>query len=268
MKTIHLGPTIGLVMAFCSIGCNTSANDVGTNGALSSGSTTGNGSTTESAASTGGTTGSACAAQYYHCFNQGVQSNCCAGLICGASNLCALPVSTTGGGTTGGATTGGATTSGGSSSGGPASGTSTGSAPCTSACCQTTDCPDDYKSCQGGVCMANLCGPGTGNDAALYAPCNAAGINDGLCMPVLGSPANSVAACVQGGTCPGSGCTYSRYPDGGAGSICPAGQLCDPSTDSCADVCAFSTPSAPDGGPGCATGQTCAALFGATGVCQ
>jgi hypothetical protein len=260
MKTIHVKLTIALVMTCGASGCSTGTNETSTSGTLSSGTTA---VTASSGSSTGGTTGSACAAEYYHCFNQDVQSNCCAGLVCSSSNLCASPAGTTGGGTTGGATT-----SGGSSSGGPMAGTSTGGAPCASACCQTTDCPDDYKSCQGGVCRANLCGPGTGNGTALYAPCDAAGIDDGLCMPVLGSSANSAAACVQGGTCPASGCTYSRYPDGGAGSICPAGQLCDPSTDSCADVCAFSAPSAPDGGPGCPTGQACAALFGATGVCQ
>ncbi len=115
LKSLAVGLSLGATVVLG--GCSTNGGE-GTAGA-SGGSTGGtNGQTTASSSSTGGTTSAgACAQLEYHCFDQQVQSNCCVGLVCDSSNLCAMPSDTTGGATTGSAT--GGTSTGGSTGQGP-----------------------------------------------------------------------------------------------------------------------------------------------------
>jgi hypothetical protein len=136
------------------------------------------------------------------------------------------------------------------------------------------DCPLLITNCfnMGGMsaCFYNACGPGwqrflpiSGPD--YYAPCDAAGTGDGLCLPAETPQLGTVGVCLQGGSVDGGPCLDRRIDGGvdlcGIGSICAA--LPDGGPSSCNPVCAASQNGSVDGGPFCGSGAVCANVLSA-----
>jgi hypothetical protein len=146
--------------------------------------------------------------------------------------------------------------------------------------CQTTlDCSNPYFGCvaqvvsstQGG-CLPTPCGPfpdGGGNGSGVYLPCTAYSGDDGTCEP-LGSVGDNCAQAGPVGLF--EECTSDRI-DGGTSSNCAFGSICQyyPQNNDagiCLSLCAVHAPTLPDGGPGCASNQTCLQLTPSMGECR
>jgi hypothetical protein len=138
---------------------------------------------------------------------------------------------------------------------------------CLHPCTATADCPNPITSCQahsGGaspsVCFLNFCG--AGSSTAFYQPCNSAGTNDGLCLPVGPGAQGEVGVCDAAGTLPAWSVCSGTRADGGAAGFCDLQTSCFPFVGAtgptafiCAPVCA--PVGSPVPGPACAAGQTC-----------
>lgn len=182
----------------------------------------------------------------------------------------------------------------------PAQGNQPASYTCLQPCSAPTDCNTISNSCvkfskgdTTGHCYFNVCGPGsaaivgTANGNAFYAPCNAAGTNDGTCLPFqFAPPVNIAGLCYAGGTAAaGSACTTDRPPasSGVTTALCAQGNACVASlcattpTDQgfcepeCGAVATADAGAATDAGPGCASADTCVGIGalqgGLWGVC-
>jgi hypothetical protein len=122
---------------------------------------------------------------------------------------------------------------------------------CLRPCSSTSDCPLSDHSCQGGFCLPNPCGDGTGN-GVLYGSCNALGQNDGTCVP------HTKAGTVSG-TCVQSGCSLStclvgidRTEDY---ALCAPGYTCIGQRNSLGTCVRLCDPTGSNAS--CTTGQKC-----------
>ncbi len=139
-----------------------------------------------------------------------------------------------------------------------------GGAVCEAVCTPSVQCDSPFTTCVGGHCQLNACGITPVGDSAggvFNATCNAAGSDDGTCLPQGvflpdGGFGASWGLCVQGGTDDG-GCQADAGRGGGAGTLCPAGSVCASEFVGCAPACDPTVANSCDGG-------SCAALPGAT----
>ncbi len=154
---------------------------------------------------------------------------------------------------------------------------------CVVDCAASTGCPTPSTTCQSvsgqSVCWYDLCGPGsspdggTANGTVYYAPCNAQGSGDGVCLPVT-SGSGTVGICQQGGplAAGATGCSPIRPAGGALATLCDGTSYCLTSfsggtTSLCYPICGAQAPMAADGGPGCGTGTGCVGIGGDFGVC-
>ena len=114
---------------------------------------------------------------------------------------------------------------------------------CETPCQATTDCPNAVTSCQSSLCQLNYCAATPAGKAApgqYDGACNAAGTNDGTCLPTEVQTSSTTSTpyglCSQGGSAAaGAGCTEAR-----GAALCTVGGICleDPSGNSvCSTVC-------------------------------
>jgi hypothetical protein len=101
---------------------------------------------------------------------------------------------------------------------------------CVQSCTTTSDCSVLTDTCDatGGTCTTNLCGPGTPNGTAYYAPCDATGTDDGVCLPVTTGGANGTThgVCLASGSAaPYATCSATRSGTG-TSTLCSAGNYC------------------------------------------
>ncbi len=228
MRIVGTGGLVLTVALGGLLGCSASTSNATSGSGTVAGASTGGTTTGDTSGTTtgGGTTGTMCAAQGYHCFNPGVQSNCCSSLTCNDSNLCEPPASTTGGATTGSGTTGGGTTgstgnatSGGSNDGGPCPAPSDIGGPCVTSvdCYAELVCTSDQG---GGTCQTPAFPP---ISACLSVGTHCGGATDGICCGVCvnsacrdigttpcgsytGAPCAATSDCCRDWACFGGGC--------------------------------------------------------------
>jgi hypothetical protein len=124
---------------------------------------------------------------------------------------------------------------------------------CFISCESSSDCKTLYTTCQGGppsVCYLDYCDVGAGADGG-FASCNAAGLDDGTCIPNTGA-----GLCLQGGTAaPGALCDDQRGAGVSSADLCAPNAACIPGGISgashCAPLCGI------DGGPSCPSPTFC-----------
>jgi hypothetical protein len=142
---------------------------------------------------------------------------------------------------------------------------------CVQSCTQTADCVDLSTTCQTvasqAICFLDYCGPGSGLDGGFFESCDNAGTGDGTCLPVA-SASGSYGICYAGGSV-GTGQTCGVSRDDGGADLCAPGSLCigNALPGTCEPLCPISSDTAPDGGPGCASGSDCVQVGGDFGVC-
>jgi hypothetical protein len=149
---------------------------------------------------------------------------------------------------------------------------------CVYDCAQASDCPSVDTTCvtpaNGGhkLCYFNFCGPGAmpPNGTDFYEPCDSGGgvKNDAFCIPGTDFAGNIIGRCLAAGTAD-AGCERTRV-NGDTSQVCEIGSLCflgSSGNTRCLQVCAATSPTAPDGGPDCPTGDICFNDFTPWGYC-
>jgi hypothetical protein len=104
---------------------------------------------------------------------------------------------------------------------------------CLPPCATSGDCPDPTSFCLGGVCRTKQCAFANGftgveaDGGAFWGPCNADGINDGICLPIGIGVGDVIGVCQLTGTLPlGSACLPLVTRDAGPGALCVQGAEC------------------------------------------
>jgi hypothetical protein len=99
---------------------------------------------------------------------------------------------------------------------------------CETPCQATSDCPTAYTSCQSNLCQYDYCAASpNGSAPGQYdGPCNAAGTNDGTCLPYEYQPNSTdivpIGLCSQAGDAgTGAACTEAR-----GAPLCAVGGIC------------------------------------------
>jgi hypothetical protein len=145
---------------------------------------------------------------------------------------------------------------------------------CFQNCTATADCTLTSSNCQKEgnqyICNGNTCGPNLpkgsppASGPAYYAPCNAAGTDDGMCLPYDETGVGTIGLCFAAGPADAglpSSCTLNRE-DGG--TLCPLGTFCLPDPDTgnsaCMPLCGETGPD--DAGPACAASSYCLGIPG------
>jgi hypothetical protein len=150
---------------------------------------------------------------------------------------------------------------------------------CVYPCTMAADCPAVDTTCvhpgNGGhqLCFFNDCGPGANppNGTDYYATCNSGGPlkDDAFCIPES-IEGNTIGRCEAAGSAPiGASCQRTRM-NGNTTELCQIGAKCFIGSSGgtrCLQVCAATTPTAPDGGPGCAANEICFNEFTSWGYC-
>jgi hypothetical protein len=142
---------------------------------------------------------------------------------------------------------------------------------CLNDCTVTSDCPNAGDFCVTGVaavpvCYTNPCGPGAladgGSAGDLFAACDAAGINDGTCLPFV-DDGEIYGYCNQDGplAAGATGCGFDRLTDGGTADLCNDVTTCVESNMTlntyCAPICASGV-----AGPACSSPAECEGFGG------
>ncbi len=197
-----------------SSGSSSSSSSSGSTATTSSGSS---GSTASSSSSSGSSTTSTALTIGSPCsvgFTGGGTDPCAAvGLVCqisgigtsGETGTCQLPATGDTCNTTVGCVTGDNCVNG----------------KCAQTCTTTTDCSALTSACDtaSGTCTTNECDA----DGGYYGPCNATGVDDGVCLPVT-EGGKTVGVCLATGDAGAySTCSDSRT---GTGQLCSAGNYC------------------------------------------
>ncbi|HUB09589.1 MAG TPA: hypothetical protein VMB50_21470 [Myxococcales bacterium] len=104
---------------------------------------------------------------------------------------------------------------------------------CLSPCATDSDCPDPTSFCMDGVCRTRQCAFAAGGTGQLadggdfWAPCDAAGTGDGICLPVGGGALDVIGICQLTGTLSlGAACSPLADRDAGPGALCAQGTEC------------------------------------------